>query len=63
MLAAGGESMPEGIKQLPEISRAGRDFNKRRTSKCLISFGQIPNGNAYLSGPSPSSFTIDRKLL
>lgn len=49
MLAAGGESMPEGIKQLPEISRADRDFNKRRTSKCLISFGQTPNGNAYLS--------------
>lgn len=63
VLAAGGESMPEGIKQLPEISRADRDFNKRRTSKCLISFGQTPNGNAYLSGSSPSSLTIDRKLL
>lgn len=41
--------VPEGIKQLPEISGADRDFNKRRTSKCLISFGQTPNCNAYLS--------------
>lgn len=55
--------MPEGIKQLPEISRANRDFNKRKTSKCLISFGQTPNGNAYLSWSSPFSLNIDRKLL
>lgn len=55
--------VPEGIKQLPEISGPDRDFNKRRTSKCLISFGQTPNCNAYLSWSSPSSLIIDRKLL
>lgn len=43
------QRLPEGIKQLPEISGADRDFNKRRTSKCLILFGQTPNCNVYLS--------------
>lgn len=55
--------VPEGIKQLPEISGADRDFNKRRTWKRLISFGRTPNCNAYLSWSSPSSLIIDRKLL
>lgn len=55
--------VPEGIKQLPEISGADRDFNKRRTSKRLISFGQTPNCNAYLSWSSPSSLIIVRKWL
>lgn len=55
--------VPEGIKQLPEISRADRDLNKRRASKCLILFGQTPNCNVYLSWSSPFSLILNRKLL
>lgn len=54
--------VPGGIKQLAVISGVDRDFNKKRTSKYLILFEQMPNCNACVSWSSPFSLIIDRKL-
>lgn len=40
-----------------------RHFNKRRTSNSLISFGQTPDSNAYLSWSSPPFLIVDGKSL